>query len=115
MLTYLLTTMLLVTMFAIIYYFVSFSPPPQNFEKLSPFECGFNPLMSTRLPFSIRFFLLVVLFLIFDVETVLLFPYLNNLMMGSSYMSVYMLLSFLLVLFMGVLYEWYVGVLDWVN
>nr|YP_009252174.1 NADH dehydrogenase subunit 3 [Potomida littoralis]ALQ78685.1 NADH dehydrogenase subunit 3 [Potomida littoralis] len=83
-------------------------------EKSSAFECGFDPLGSSRVPFSLRFFLLAVIFVVFDVEIVLLFP--AVLVVGSPLMWVggYMMLSvFLLLLFVGVVHEWREGSLEW--
>nr|QNH69242.1 NADH dehydrogenase subunit 3 [Nodularia douglasiae] len=83
-------------------------------EKVSPFECGFDPIGSSRVPFSLRFFLLAVIFVVFDVEIVLLFPVV--MMMGSCWMwisSYLALLSFLVLLFGGVVHEWREGSLEW--
>nr|YP_010974609.1 NADH dehydrogenase subunit 3 [Pomacea aulanieri]WNR57062.1 NADH dehydrogenase subunit 3 [Pomacea aulanieri] len=82
-------------------------------EKKSAFECGFDPISSARSPFSLRFFLLAIIFLIFDVEIVLLFPVLSSIGFSfnlSTNLGVYV---FLLVLVMGLLYEWNEGSLDW--
>nr|WRK68535.1 NADH dehydrogenase subunit 3 [Potomida semirugata] len=83
-------------------------------EKSSAFECGFDPMGSSRVPFSLRFFLLAVIFVVFDVEIVLLFP--AVLVVGSPLMWVggyTLLLVFLLLLFVGVVHEWREGSLEW--
>ncbi len=82
-------------------------------EKLTAFECGFDPLRKIRSPFSTRFFLLVVLFLIFDVEIALLFPVLRVLITNVTLFTVASLLLFLFILLFGIFHEWNEGALDW--
>nr|UYI30960.1 NADH dehydrogenase subunit 3 [Ceratosoma sp. HG0001] len=82
-------------------------------EKLTPFECGFDPLSKMRSPFSTRFFLLVVLFLIFDVEIALLFPVLAMFESNTSLLMTTALIMFLLILLFGMFHEWNEGALDW--
>ena len=74
-------------------------------EKLSPFECGFTPKFNARLPFSMRFFLLALVFLVFDVELVLIFPFLLRASAGDLFLSAGVLIRFLVVLLLGVLHE----------
>nr|YP_009059671.1 NADH dehydrogenase subunit 3 [Sinanodonta woodiana]ADP23782.1 NADH dehydrogenase subunit 3 [Sinanodonta woodiana]ADP23796.1 NADH dehydrogenase subunit 3 [Sinanodonta woodiana]ADP23810.1 NADH dehydrogenase subunit 3 [Sinanodonta woodiana]ADP23824.1 NADH dehydrogenase subunit 3 [Sinanodonta woodiana]ADP23838.1 NADH dehydrogenase subunit 3 [Sinanodonta woodiana] len=83
-------------------------------EKPSPFECGFDPMGSSRVPFSLRFFLLAVIFVVFDVEIVLLFP--AVMVVGGSWMWItgyVALLVFLILLLGGVIHEWREGSLEW--
>ncbi|YP_008963254.1 NADH dehydrogenase subunit 3 (mitochondrion) [Babylonia areolata] len=82
-------------------------------EKSSPFECGFDPIKSARLPFSMRFFLLAIIFLIFDVEIVLLFPILASMSSSFSLSLVFGLFTFLIILVLGLFHEWNEGSLDW--
>nr|YP_009503315.1 NADH dehydrogenase subunit 3 [Splendrillia sp. 1 MNHN IM 2013-9619]AXA45277.1 NADH dehydrogenase subunit 3 [Splendrillia sp. 1 MNHN IM 2013-9619] len=82
-------------------------------EKSSPFECGFDPIKSARLPFSLRFFLLAIIFLIFDVEIVLLFPILASMTKSISLNLMYALFIFLFILIVGLFHEWNEGSLDW--
>ena len=73
-------------------------------EKLSPFECGFDPKSSARIPFSLRFFLLAVIFLVFDVEIALLLP----LPIAIANNTLELLLSavtFIIILILGILHE----------
>nr|QNE85615.1 NADH dehydrogenase subunit 3 [Empis caudatula] len=83
-------------------------------EKSSPFECGFDPKSSSRLPFSLQFFLIAIIFLIFDVEIALILPMiiifnLSNLMMWSLTSTI-----FIFILLLGLYHEWNQGALNWV-
>nr|YP_010119563.1 NADH dehydrogenase subunit 3 [Ficus variegata Roding, 1798]QRB78546.1 NADH dehydrogenase subunit 3 [Ficus variegata Roding, 1798] len=82
-------------------------------EKSTPFECGFDPIKSARLPFSLRFFLLAIIFLIFDVEIVLLFPILNSITNSFSLGLLMGTYIFLMILTLGLFHEWNEGSLDW--
>uniref|UniRef100_A0AAU6QGN1 NADH-ubiquinone oxidoreductase chain 3 n=1 Tax=Aurospio banyulensis TaxID=3050091 RepID=A0AAU6QGN1_9ANNE len=84
-------------------------------EKASPFECGFDPKNKARLPFSTRFFLLAVIFLVFDIEIVLLIP--SPLILGgaATSMFLYTIMTFLTILMLGTLHEWREGSLSWTN
>nr|YP_010373167.1 NADH dehydrogenase subunit 3 [Aldisa cooperi]UPI11636.1 NADH dehydrogenase subunit 3 [Aldisa cooperi] len=97
----------------LVYYLTNYLSYSDFSEKLTPFECGFDPLSKMRSPFSIRFFLLVVLFLIFDVEIALLFPALSMFMTSTSIMMTTALLVFLIILLFGMFHEWNEGALDW--
>nr|AVN68359.1 NADH dehydrogenase subunit 3 [Opisthoplatia orientalis] len=84
-------------------------------EKCSPFECGFDPKSSARLPFSLRFFLIAVIFLIFDVEIALLLP-MTIIMMSSNMKSWFTIsLIFLIILLIGLFHEWNQGSLEWAD
>nr|UFZ12910.1 NADH dehydrogenase subunit 3 [Platyneuromus soror] len=84
-------------------------------EKASPFECGFDPIKSPRLPFSLRFFLIAMIFLIFDVEIALLFPIFIILNYSNLYMWSMTSLFFLIILLLGLYHEWNQGALNWAN
>nr|QXM16838.1 NADH dehydrogenase subunit 3 [Acanthemblemaria spinosa] len=82
-------------------------------QKASPYECGFDPLGSARLPFSLRFFLVAILFLLFDLEIALLLPlpWANHL--ASPLHTFAWASSILLILTLGLAYEWIQGGLEW--
>nr|YP_010946511.1 NADH dehydrogenase subunit 3 [Episymploce cheni]WGO57229.1 NADH dehydrogenase subunit 3 [Episymploce cheni] len=84
-------------------------------EKSSPFECGFDPKSSARLPFSLRFFLIAVIFLIFDVEIALLLP--MTIIINNSNILSWAIISiiFLLILLIGLYHEWNQGSLEWAS
>nr|WQG15319.1 NADH dehydrogenase subunit 3 [Rimicaris variabilis] len=84
-------------------------------EKNSPFECGFDPKGSARLPFSLRFFLIAVIFLIFDVEITLLLPLASIINLSNIKTWMFTGTFFILILLLGLYHEWNQGALDWAN
>jgi len=81
-------------------------------EKLSTYECGFNPFEDSRSEFDVKFYLVAILFIIFDLELSFLFPFALCLdeVTGIGMFSMYL---FLIVLTVGFYYEWKKGALDW--
>ena len=89
-----------------------FSPKNPDPEKLSAYECGFEPFEDSRMEFDVRFYLVAILFIIFDLEIAFLFPWaisLGNL--GA--LGFWSMMIFLFVLTIGFVYEWKKGALDW--
>ncbi|MCX8133673.1 MAG: NADH-quinone oxidoreductase subunit A [Roseococcus sp.] len=81
-------------------------------EKLSAYECGFAPFDDTRRRFDVRFYLVAILFIIFDLEVAFLFPWAVTL--GEiGWLGFGSMMAFLFVLTVGFLYEWRKGALDW--
>jgi len=89
-----------------------FSPRKPDPEKLSAYECGFEPFNDSRMPFDVRFYLVAILFIIFDLEIAFLFPWaisLGNL----GELGFWSMMLFLFILTIGFIYEWKKGALDW--
>nr|YP_004021831.1 NADH dehydrogenase subunit 3 [Opilio parietinus]ADI92913.1 NADH dehydrogenase subunit 3 [Opilio parietinus] len=81
-------------------------------EKMTPFECGFNPSNKSRVPFSLQFFLIALIFIIFDIEIILIIPA-PLFSMKSLPLSLSITLL-ILIIFLGLLHEWKEGSLKWV-
>ena len=88
------------------------SPKKPDPEKLSAYECGFEPFNDSRMEFDVRFYLVAILFIIFDLEIALLFPWAISL--GSiGFLGFCSMMIFLFILSVGFIYEWKKGALDW--
>lgn len=84
-------------------------------EKRRPFECGFDPIRSSRIPFSLQFFLIAVIFLIFDVEIALLLPIISIIKISNLINYSLVIFTFITILLIGLYHEWNQGALDWAN
>lgn len=87
-------------------------PYKPNKEKLSAYECGFNPFTDARLPFDVRFYLVAILFIIFDLETAFLFPW-AVVLHQIGWLGFWAMMVFLGILVIGFIYEWKKGALEW--
>nr|YP_009142708.1 NADH dehydrogenase subunit 3 [Gekko chinensis]AKI30053.1 NADH dehydrogenase subunit 3 [Gekko chinensis] len=108
------STLMLITMLATILITISFWLPQTSpdTEKLSPYECGFDPLGTARLPFSLRFFLVAILFLLFDLEIALLLP-LPWAINTTPTSTMIWATTIIVLLTLGLIYEWLQGGLEW--
>jgi NADH-quinone oxidoreductase subunit A len=81
-------------------------------EKLSAYECGFDPYEDARNAFDVRFYIVAILFIIFDLEAMFLFPWVVSISHISS-LGFWVMLDFLIELTMGFIYAWKIGAFDW--
>jgi NADH-quinone oxidoreductase subunit A len=89
-----------------------FSKAPDDLQKRSPYECGFEPFEDTRMKFDVRYYLVAILFIVFDLEIAFLFPW----AVALDSIGVFGLVSmgiFLGILIVGFIYEWKKGALEW--
>ena len=106
---FLFALMIVLSLFVLGFFVSPFSP---NDAKRSPYECGFPAVSSARGPFDVRFYLVAILFIVFDVETVVLFPWAVSFRV-LNVAGVCSMLLFLLILIVAFVYEWRQGALDW--
>ena len=88
------------------------APNKPDTAKLSPYECGFEAFENTRMKFDVRYYLVAILFIIFDLEIAFLFPWAVVLDEVGMFGFLAMVI-FLLVLVIGFIYEWMKGALEW--
>ena len=92
------------------------APKAPDPEKLSAYECGFNAFDDARMKFDVRFYLVSILFIIFDLEVAFLFPWAVSLMKLPHHVqpfAFWSMMTFLGVLTVGFIYEWKKGALEW--
>nr|YP_009926624.1 NADH dehydrogenase subunit 3 [Callithrix aurita]QNU08693.1 NADH dehydrogenase subunit 3 [Callithrix sp. 1 JM-2020]QNH92728.1 NADH dehydrogenase subunit 3 [Callithrix aurita]QNU08317.1 NADH dehydrogenase subunit 3 [Callithrix aurita]QNU08343.1 NADH dehydrogenase subunit 3 [Callithrix aurita]QNU08369.1 NADH dehydrogenase subunit 3 [Callithrix aurita] len=82
-------------------------------EKHNPYECGFDPTTSAHLPFSMKFFLIAITFLLFDLEIALLLPLPWATQTNNLTLTINMIFTLLIILALGLAYEWSQKGLDW--
>jgi NADH:ubiquinone oxidoreductase subunit 3 (subunit A) len=104
-----MTIIIAIVLFGITYYL---NPKKDDLEKLSAYECGFDPFSDSRTRFDVRFYLVSILFIIFDLEIMFFFPWalvLDQIGLFGFFVGLY----FLIILTVGFAYEWLMGALDW--
>ena len=88
------------------------APHRPDAEKLSPYECGFEAFEDARMKFDVRYYLVAILFILFDLEIAFLFPWAVTLNDIGSF-GFWSMMIFLLILVVGFIYEWMKGALEW--
>nr|YP_009441400.1 NADH dehydrogenase subunit 3 [Gloydius strauchi]YP_010402928.1 NADH dehydrogenase subunit 3 [Gloydius rubromaculatus]ATN28891.1 NADH dehydrogenase subunit 3 [Gloydius strauchi]UQV81447.1 NADH dehydrogenase subunit 3 [Gloydius rubromaculatus] len=108
----LLITMAMATA-TLLYTINAMMPTKPDINKLSPYECGFDPLGNARSPISIQFFLVAILFILFDLEIILLLPISWSISTNPTITTTTLTTTLLIILTLGLVYEWLQGGLEW--
>nr|UYR45763.1 NADH dehydrogenase subunit 3 [Merostenus sp.] len=110
-----LVVMMLIVLIMLMMNLILSKKSMKNREKISPFECGFDPMVMNRLPFSLQFYLISIIFLIFDVEISLILPMLGiSIMNFYSYLWINLSVIMIIIILVGGLFlEWFEGALIW--
>nr|YP_010943447.1 NADH dehydrogenase subunit 3 [Symbrenthia silana]WLS55476.1 NADH dehydrogenase subunit 3 [Symbrenthia silana] len=104
--------------FSNLFMLISFTISKKSFldrEKCSPFECGFDPMNLARIPFSLHFFLITMIFLIFDVEIILILPMIPTFKLVNLLIWYKTSFFFIIILLIGLYHEWNQNMLNWIN
>nr|YP_010702002.1 NADH dehydrogenase subunit 3 [Brachytarsina amboinensis]WCL18790.1 NADH dehydrogenase subunit 3 [Brachytarsina amboinensis]WHN64465.1 NADH dehydrogenase subunit 3 [Brachytarsina amboinensis] len=104
---------MMLTIFLMMISFILSKKSIMDREKMTPFECGFDPKSSSRMPFSLRFFLITIMFLIFDVEITLMLPMSPTIYISNLLEWTYTSIIFIIILLIGLYHEWNQGMLNW--
>nr|AKM69971.1 NADH dehydrogenase subunit 3 [Thripsaphis sp. YW-2015] len=100
--------MMLMLLMLIIYMKMKF-----NFNKSAPFECGFDPFNKSRIPFSMNFYLIAIIFLIFDIEISIILPMIMNFKISNMLIFNILFIMFFMFMIITIFYEWKFGSLNW--
>nr|QDX17939.1 NADH dehydrogenase subunit 3 [Bothriechis nubestris]QDX17940.1 NADH dehydrogenase subunit 3 [Bothriechis nubestris] len=108
-----LLIILAMTTTTLLYLINTLMPTKPDINKLSPYECGFDPLGNARSPISVQFFLVAILFILFDLEIILLLPLPWSTNTNPTATTSTMATALLTILTLGLIYEWFQGGLEW--
>nr|YP_010554704.1 NADH dehydrogenase subunit 3 [Ceratopsyche trifora]UYO79337.1 NADH dehydrogenase subunit 3 [Ceratopsyche trifora] len=112
-LTIMATIILLISSILIVISTIISKKKKSDREKLSPFECGFDPKTSPRLPFSLQFFMITIIFLIFDVEISIILPMIITFKLINKMIWFFSMITIMIILILGIFYEWNQSLLNW--
>lgn len=112
--SYIFVTLIFAIILAIVLFAISYLGVLRKYdiEKISAYECGFEPFEDTRSKFDVKFYLVAILFIIFDLEIIYLFPW-SVALSRIDLFGFFVMMIFLAVLTIGFIYEWRKGALDW--
>lgn len=105
-----LVSLMIMVISKVISYFLKVNRP--NKQKLAPYECGFPEFENARARFDVKFYLVAILFIVFDLEVAFLFPF-AVVMRSVGWPALIAVALFLFLLVVGFIYEWKKGALEW--